>query len=605
MTVSIRRAIWAIGLCAALPATAARAQTDAKDWPMYNRDVIGTRHNPGETAIGRANAGLLEEKWRFPARGSGQEIGVIHATPIVVNGYVYFGTATDPTFYKIAPDGKVRWSYRRNAPPGGGRAISSSGKGDAKKSYNRFQASTEGIMGSALVTEDTVYFGDVGGWFYALDRATGAERWKLNSRAAGFPGAHAINVFMASPILVEGKLIVAGGTLEQLLAGGLFYRGSTGRGYVMALEPKTGKIAWKYDVGPKPEPLKPPIVIKDSWGNHTFYFGPGTSSVWCTPSYDAESHTVFFGTDVNTAPRRPTEDDPHLYTRDSCAIIALNVTDGAEKWVTQLNPGDVWTNSMRSYDPKEGRHKDQSIGDTPKVYTIAIDGQPTRVVGVGCKNGGFYVLRSSDGKTLAHTPIYTGPPTYPLSPTPDPRTLALPSCIGGLQTGCATDGSTIFTNGIDAIQLGSQEKPSQSAVPPTGGRVVAISLDTHTERWRHDRPKVASVGGPPPKAVFNDVGDPVASGIAVANGVVYFTAVASGKLVVLDATIGSLLKEFELGPVWSGPSVSRGRVYVGTGNTLFTPSDGEAFFPKKSTGVLYSFGLPGEDEVGRLGGGTE
>jgi polyvinyl alcohol dehydrogenase (cytochrome) len=183
--------------------------------------------------------------------------------------------------------------------------------------------------------------------------------------------------------------------------------------------------------------------------------------------------------------------------------------------------------------------------------------------------------------------------------------LALPSCIGGLQTGCATDGSTIFTNGIDAIRLASQEKPVDSGVPPTGGRVVAISLDTRTERWRHERPKVASVGGPPPKPVFTDVGDPVASGIAVANGVVYFTGVASGKLVALDASTGSVLKEFDLGPVWSGPSVSRGRVYVGTGNTLFSPSDFEAFFPKKSTGVLYSFGLPGEDEVIRLGAGKE
>ena len=30
---------------------------DAKDWPMYNRDVLGTRHNPAETALGKANAG--------------------------------------------------------------------------------------------------------------------------------------------------------------------------------------------------------------------------------------------------------------------------------------------------------------------------------------------------------------------------------------------------------------------------------------------------------------------------------------------------------------------------------------------------------------------
>ena len=159
--------------------------------------------------------------------------------------------------------------------------------------------------------------------------------------------------------------------------------------------------------------------------------------------------------------------------------------------------------------------------------------------------------------------------------------LALPSCIGGLQTGCATDGQTIFTNGIDALQLGSQEKAIASGVPPTGGRVVAISLDTKTERWRHERPEVASVGGPPPRPVYKDVGDPVASGIAVANGVVYFTAVASGKLVVLNAATGSLLKEIDVGPVWSGPSVSRGRVYVGTGNTLFNPGNYETFFPEE------------------------
>ncbi len=80
---------------------------------------------------------------------------------------------------------------------------------------------------------------------------------------------------------------------------------------------------------------------------------------------------------------------------------------------------------------------------------------------------------------------------------------------------------------------------------------------------------------------------------------------ASGKLVALDSANGKLLKEIELGPVWSGPSVSRGRVYVGTGNTLFSPADYESFFPKKNTGVLYSFGLPGEDEISRVGSGKE
>jgi polyvinyl alcohol dehydrogenase (cytochrome) len=595
MTERVRRALLAVALWATLPVAFARAQDVDKDWPMYNRDVLGTRHNRGEAAIGRGEAGRLVEKWRFPAKDSGQEIGVIHATPVVVGGYVYFGTATDPTFYKLAPDGTLRWSYRNPARP----------KAPADRNA-RFQSAPDGILGSALVAEDTVYFGDIGGRFYALDRATGSERWTLNARASSFPGAHPFNSFLSSPILADGKVIVGGGALEQVLAAVIpGYRGCTARGFVLALEPKSGRVAWKYDVGPKPERLDPPITITDSWGDHVFHFGPATSTVWSTPSFDAESGTIFFGTDVNTAPRRPTKDDPRLHTRESCAIIALDARDGSERWVTQLNPGDVWTNAMRAYDPKEGRYKDQSIGDTPKVYTIRHEGRPTRVVGVGCKNGGFYVLRADDGRILAQTPLYTGPPSYPLSPPPDRRMLALPSPIGGLQTGCATDGETIFTNVIDALRLATQESPAASGVPPTGGRVVALSPDTRTERWRHERPKVASLGGPPPKPSYKDVGDPVGSGIAVANGVLYFTAVASGQLVALDAATGAVLKELDLGPVWSGPSVSRGRVYVGTGNTLFTPSDAEAFFPKRYTGALHSFGLPGEDEVDRLGAGRE
>jgi polyvinyl alcohol dehydrogenase (cytochrome) len=606
ITISARLVTLRISLVAAalllLVSTAAAAPPgDANDWPMYNYDVVGSRCNRGETAVGRTNATELIEKWRFPPRESGAEIGVIHATPVVVNGFVYFGTATDSAFYKLRPDGTLCWKYRNSSY---GKADLAEPRNEADRS-SRFRSAANGVMGSALVTDDSVYFGDLGGWFYALDRVSGRERWKLNSRSKKFPGSHPINVFFASPILVDGKLIVAGGTLEQVVSALPLYHGNNGRGFVMALDPQSGDILWKYDLGPQPQPLDPPITIHDAWGDHVFYFGPATSSIWSTPSFDAESNTIFFGTDVNTAPRRPTDDDPRMDTRDSCAVVALDVRDGSEKWITQLNSGDVWTNGMRSYDPQTGRYKDQSIGDTPKVYRIEVQGQSTTVVGVGCKNGGFYVLRADDGGIVAQTPIYTGPPTYPLSPEPDPRMLALPSCVGGMQTGCATDGQSIFTNGIDALRMGSQETRAASISPPTAGRVVALSLDSRQERWRHERPKLPSVGGPSPKPIYRDVGDPVASGIAVANGVLYFTTVASGKLVALDTATGGVLKEFEIGPVWSGPSVSRGRIYVGTGNTLFAPLDFESYFPKQRTGVLYSFGLSGEDEVTRLGTGDE
>ena len=81
--------------------------------------------------------------------------------------------------------------------------------------------------------------------------------------------------------------------------------------------------------------------------------------------------------------------------------------------------------------------------------------------------------------------------------------------------------------------------------------------------------------------------------------------VGSGKLIALDTSTGKVLKEIDLGPVFAGPSLSRGRIYVGGGNTLWTPADFECFFPKQYTGSVRSFGLPGEDEVDRLGRGKK
>src|SRR5262249_52929545 len=154
--------------------------------------------------------------------------------------------------------------------------------------------------------------GDVGGFIYALSRADGKERWKINTRAKPFPGAHPSNCLFAAPILADGKLIVAGGGYEHLVATHPKPRCCTGRGFVARLHPRTGAVLWKYDVGPTPQPLVPPVTIEDDWGKRTFHFGPSTSSVWSTPSYDERSGLVFFGTDAHNSPRQPTKDDPKL-----------------------------------------------------------------------------------------------------------------------------------------------------------------------------------------------------------------------------------------------------------------------------------------------------
>lgn len=580
------------------------------DWPTYNHDPAGWRFNRAEKTLNASNVSNIVQKWQFPAADSKELIGVVHATPSVVDGEVYFGTATFPTFYKLGRDGKLIWSYRNSAishvapptkdapataalpkvldetfgiePPPGTPAVSEKLRG---------AASIAGIYSSALVVDGAVYFSDTGGWMYCLDARDGSERWKISSRDKKFPDAHFNNIFMSSPVWADGKVVFGGGTLEQVYAGTARYAGSTGRGFVVAVNPANGEVVWKYDVGPKPEKLDPPIVIQEPWGKHKFEYGPATSSVWSTPSYDAETKTLYVGTDVNTAPRQPTADNPAYHTEDSCAVLAIDATTGKRKWNTQIKPADVWTNAMCAYDWETGLYKDQAIGDTPKIMSLPIDGQPTKVVGVGCKDGGFYLLRADDGQLIRHTPIYTGPPVHPPKNL-DPRVLALPSCIGGLQSGCATDGKTIFTNGIDAVRLAAQRTAEGSVQIPTGGRVTATSVDLATEHWRHERPKIAEMGVTPGKPIYFDVGDIVGSGIAVGNGVAYFTTVGSGKLLAVNSETGETLKEIKLGPVFAGPALSRGHVYVGGGNVLWTPADFECFFPKQYFGSVRCFGQP-------------
>ena len=584
--------------------------TSPADWPTYNHDPAGWRFNPAETTLGPKNVGGIVEKWRFPAEGSKETIGVVHATPAVVAGEVYFGTATFSAFYKLDRDGKLVWEYRNPArksilPPTLGGPASEHLPANVSETFGiqpppngapvseklRGAASVAGIYSSALVAGGAVYFADTGGWIYCLDARDGTERWKVDTRAPGFPGAHFNNMLMASPVLADGKVVFGGGTLEQVYAGTPRYPGSTGRGFLVALEPATGKIAWKHDVGPRPEKLDPPVIIEETWGRHAFAYGPATSSVWSTPSYDPGTNTLFFGTDVNTAPRRPTPDNPAFHTEDSCAVVALDAATGQRRWNTQLKSGDVWTNAMCGYDWNTGLYKDQAIGDTPKILTVDVDGKSTKVVGVGCKDGGFYLLRADDGKLIRHTPLYNGPPTDPPAPH-DPRVLALPSEVGGLQSGCATDGRSVFTNGIDVVTLGAQRDWRAPVKAPTGGRVTSTSVDLAVEHWRHERPRIAEMGVTPGKPMYRDVGDIVGSGIALGNGVAYFTAVGSGKLVALDTVAGTVLKEIDLGPVFAGPALSRGRVYVGGGNVLWTPGDFECFFPKKYTGSVRCFGLP-------------
>jgi outer membrane protein assembly factor BamB len=76
------------------------------------------------------------------------------------------------------------------------------------------------------------------------------------------------------------------------------------------------------------------------------------------------------------------------------------------------------------------------------------------------------------------------------------------------------------------------------------------------------------------------------SGVAVANGVVYFQSTFDGNLYGLDTNSGTELVQIHTGVSYSGPSVVEGHVYVGTGDSL------AAYFGTRNPGSIVGLGLP-------------
>jgi outer membrane protein assembly factor BamB len=195
---------WAWAAVAVAPAHAA---DDPADWPTYNHDAKGWRCNPAERTLGPANVGRLVERWRFPAPGDAEEVGVVHATPAVVAGEVYFGTATYPAVHKLDVRGRPVWTYRN---PARKPALPPARAADTRAKL-RFATSEAGFMASPLVADGAVFIADVAGWMYCLDAATGAERWKVNTRAAptrstsSWPRRSAPTVRWSSPAAPSNK----------------------------------------------------------------------------------------------------------------------------------------------------------------------------------------------------------------------------------------------------------------------------------------------------------------------------------------------------------------------------------------------------------------
>src|SRR5258708_26476178 len=156
----------------------------------------------------------MEQKWVFQADSSVQNV---EATPLVVDGIMYFTQPINDVVALDAKTGRAFWVYKYTPSPAAKPCCGSVNRGLA-------------ILG------DTLYLATLDARLVALDAKNGRPLW--NVEVADINAGYTLTL---APLVVKDKVVVG-------VSGGEFGI----RGFIAAFDAKTGKEAWRFHTIPAP-----------------------------------------------------------------------------------------------------------------------------------------------------------------------------------------------------------------------------------------------------------------------------------------------------------------------------------------------------------------
>jgi quinohemoprotein ethanol dehydrogenase len=262
-----------------------------------------------------------------------------------------------------------------------------------------------------------VYVATLDGHLLALDADDGAVVWKQDTfvdRARGYASTGA--PYIANRVVVIGN---AGADLDA-------------RGYVTAYDLQTGEQRWRFFTVPGNPELgfeHPELELAArTWDPDSLWQVGLGGTVWDGMAYDPESNLLYIGTG-NGAPHPHTLRSPkggdNLFLS---SIIALNPDNGRMAWYYQTTPGDSW---------------DYTAAQKFVMADLEIEGQVRQVIMQAPKNGFFYVLDRKTGELISakpyvqvnwasHVDPQTGRPVFTgMADYADSPKLVFPSFYGG------------------------------------------------------------------------------------------------------------------------------------------------------------------------------
>ncbi len=349
-------------------------------WPTFNGDYSGRRFSPLDQ-INSANVHQLQLAWAYRANTGpgGGPLGVgIKATPLMVDGALYF-SAPDHAWAVDARTGREIWHYKWETQGG----IHIGNRGVA-------------IYGNWL------FFETPDNHLISLEKDTGKFRWSVEIADL------AQEYFSTAAPLVIGNHIIVGVGGDSLDV----------PGFLEARDPEDGKVQWRWNSEPRPGEEG-----AESWPNEQS-MTHGGGMTWLTGTYDPDLNLLYWGTgNPNPVHAGQGRKGDNLWT---CSIVALNPNTGKLVWWFQASPHDThdWDNV-----------------ETPVLFDGEIAGKPRKLLAQAARNGYFFVLDRTTGKSISTTPFVdlnwskgTNPQGQPIpDPEKEPKTdgaLVLPASDG-------------------------------------------------------------------------------------------------------------------------------------------------------------------------------
>jgi PQQ-dependent dehydrogenase (methanol/ethanol family) len=347
------------------------------------------------------------------------------------------------------------------------------------------------------------------------------------------------------------------------------------RGQVVALDPKTGKEAWRFFAIPGPgEKGHETWPQNESWKR-------GGGAVWLVGTADPELGAVYYVTG-NGVPQLGGEGraGDNLYL---CSVVALDAQTGKLRWHYQVIHHDIW----------EG-----DISIAPVLYEAQIDGRPRKGIAAMRADGYLFMLDRETGKPLMKVENQPVPQdalqkTSATQPFPVGADRVLPDCEEwrkqstpkGFEIGCFFTAAAVQKPNVLAPNYGMRVAPM--AFSPQTGYFYATGAAGLSWLRRAEDPfffsnawngRVPGVGGlgfgvlaaidaRTNKVVWKKEFRPGRpSGAMTTAGGLMFQAAPDGNLEAYDAKSGSRFWQFQLGAA-GGPTTTYeidGEQYIAT-----------------------------------------